>query len=482
MMGSEMTGFERKVEFMSYLWTVPPTFRRRRTRIGLVLFALGASCLSLAAQSATGGVLVRLSEGDLAGFEARHNATGSQVGSNHGLYLVQPTDGRSVGAFKTEISGDKVVSGTPEANAGLSFGTAPVLDQSTVSVLNQSTVSVLNSAATDFYGSTVLQGFLAQPLVAQINLNKVRSIALGGGVVVADIDNGVDPQHPALQGALTTGYNFISNNADWSCYANQSTVSVLNQSTVSVLNQSTVSVLNQSTASVLNGSLVSSTDASFQALLTQYPELGHGTAVASLIHLVAPGAKIMPLKAFGPNGTGALADVVAAIYFAVDNGANVINLSFDTSTKSTEMQTAIQYAQRAGVVVAASAGNDGLDTVVYPAAFQGVLNTAAVDGKGSKASFSNFGQTIKVAAPGVGLIAAYPANHWAAVSGTSFAAPLVAGEAALLFQYYWNNHVIGQKILTSAERTAEQQKTEQEVDNQLGHGLVDLYDALTHAR
>ncbi len=460
---------------------IPPLPRRSGSRAGVVLLALTALCLSAAAQSAT-GVLVRLSDGDLAGFEARHNASGVQVGNNHGLYLVQPADGRDAASFKTEISGDSQVSGTPESNSSFSFGANPALDQSTVSVLNQSTVSVLNSVSTDFYGSTVLKGYLTQPLVAQINLDKARSLALGGGVVVADIDNGVDPQHPSLQGALTTGYNFLSSNADWSCYANQSTVSVLNQSTVSVLNQSTVSVLNQSTVSVLNGSLVSSTDPSFQALLAQYPEIGHGTSVASLIHLVAPAAKIMPLKAFGPDGSGALANIVAAIYFAVDNGANVLNLSFDTTTKSAELQTAIRYAQQAGVVVAASAGNDGLDTIVYPAAFQGVLNTAAVDGKGAKASFSNFGQSIKVAAPGVGLIAAYPANHWAAVSGTSFAAPLVSGEAALLFQYYWNNHVIGQRILTSAERTATAQQTEQEVDNQLGHGLVDLYDALTHAR
>ncbi|MHB8736404.1 MAG: S8 family peptidase [Terriglobales bacterium] len=456
---------------------IPPLPRRSGSRAGVVLLALAALCLSAAAQSAT-GVLVRLSDGDLAGFEARHNASGEQVGNNHGLYLVRAADGRDDGTFATEVGKDAKIAAPPELNAPLKFSVAPTLDQSTVSVLNQSTVSVLNSASTDFYGSTVLKGYLTQPLVAQINLDKVRSMALGGGIVVADIDNGVDPQHPSLQGALTAGYNFLSSNADWSCYANQSTVSVLNQSTVSVLNQSTVSVLNQSTVSVLNGSLVTSTDQAFQALINQYPAIGHGTAVASLIHLVAPGAKIQPLKAFGPDGSGSLANILAAIYFAVDNGANVLNLSFDSPTKSVELQAAIQYAQRAGVVVVASAGNEGKDIVVYPAAFRGVLNTAAVDGKGVKATFSNFGDPIKVAAPGVGLIAAYPANHWAAVSGTSFAAPLVSGEAALLYQYFWNNHAVRQRIMNS---TADSTATAEQVNYELGNGLVDLYDALTRS-
>jgi len=89
------------------------------------------------------------------------------------------------------------------------------------------------------------------------------------------------------------------------------------------VNQSTAAVLDQSTAAVLDGN-------------PQYAAFGHGTMVLGVVHLVAPKAQLMPLKAFRSDGTGFLTDILRAIYYAVQNGANVINMSFNTKTNSPE--------------------------------------------------------------------------------------------------------------------------------------------------
>jgi subtilisin family serine protease len=448
---------------------------------GLALCLAMVNPLARAQQPHGRGVLVRLNSSDISSFDARHNVSSEQVAPGHRLYLIRSDDGRTSSDLAAEASGDTSVSNV-EVNSTIDFGTAPTLNQSTVSVLNQSTVSVLNSVPQSYYGTTVLSGYLSQPAIAQIDASDAHQSATGRGVIIADVDNGVDPVNPALADVLIPGYNFYSNSEDWSCYAdqstvsvlNQSTVSVLNQSTVSVLNQSTVSVLNQSTVSVLNGSVVTSTDSGFGQLLAAYPTIGHGTAVAGLLHLIAPEAHIMPLKAFGPDGTATLGAVVSSIYYAVDNGANVLNLSFSATENSTALSNAIRYALEHGVVVVSAAGNDGKAEVVYPGAYRPVLNTASVDANNQKAAFSNYGRTVRVAAPGVGLITIYPDNHWAAVSGTSFSAPLVSGEAALLFQLYhegWSVH--GQVLASSNDDIAGN------VRHILGHGLIDVDRALT---
>ncbi len=108
------------------------------------------------------------------------------------------------------------------------------------------------------------------------------------------------------------------------------------------MNQSTAAVLDQSTAAVLDN---------------QYAAFGHGTMVMGVIHLVAPTAQLLPLKAFKSDGTANLSDILHAIYYAAQNNANVINMSFDTQTASTELINALDYANGLGVICAASAEN-----------------------------------------------------------------------------------------------------------------------------
>lgn len=455
--------------------TTAMTARKLKRSLG-VLVGVALMCpLVFAGHPHHRGVLVRLQTSDISSFDARHNVLSQQVAPGQNLFLVEAADGRDVNQLLSDVQQDSSVIES-ELNSLVSFGEAPKLEQSTVSVLNQSTVSVLNSQPTNYYGSTVLSGYLTQSAIAQIDATHAHDYATGRGVLIADVDNGVDPVNAALSGILVPGYNFYSDSPDWSCYADQSTVSVLNQSTVSVLNQSTVSVLNQSTVSVLNGSVVTSTDGSFQQLLSQYPTIGHGTAVAGLLHLVAPEAHIMPLKAFGPDGTATLDAVVRSIYYAVDNGANILNLSFSATENSVALARAIHYAVLHGVVVVSSAGNDGKAEMVYPGAYLPVLNTASLDSNNQKADFSNYGHTVKVAAPGVGLITIYPDNHWAAVSGTSFSAPLVSGEAALVLQLFHNAAGTDGQVLWTAN-----DDIPGDVHHILGRGLIDVGHALTQA-
>ncbi len=177
--------------------------------------------------------------------------------------------------------------------------------------------------------------------------------------------------------------------------------------------------------------------------------------VAGLVHLVAPGAKIMPLKAFHADGTSRIFDIVRAIYFAVDHGARVINMSFSTLAWSPEVNHAINVATSQGVIVVSSAGNFGQEIVVYPAGQRNVVavgstNTAA---PAARSSFSNWGDAlVSLGAPGAGVITTYPGGHYAGAWGTSFSTPLTAGAAALLVQLDPNtNHDRVAALLGRAE-------------------------------
>jgi subtilase family protein len=158
-----------------------------------------------------------------------------------------------------------------------------------------------------------------------------------------------------------------------------------------------------------------------------------------IIHLVAPTAQLLPLKAFKSDGTATLSNILRAIYYAVQQGnANAINMSFDTKAASTELKDALDYANQLGLTSVASAGNDGAQEIVYPAALQNdVMGVASVGSTSTtdsmRSSFSNFGNAIVwVAAPGEQIISTYPFNSYAAGWGTSFSAPFVSGGAGLL--------------------------------------------------
>lgn len=215
------------------------------------------------------------------------------------------------------------------------------------------------------------------------------------GVHIAVVDTGVDTDHPDLDGRVTASHNAWDGGTDVS------------------------------------------------------DEQGHGTFVAGVaaatgdngigIAGASMGASVLAVKVADPSGN-LWTDVEAeGIIWAADNGADVINLSLGGATPDDVESDAIDYAVSKGVVVVAAAGNDGTTAKSYPAAYPGVIAVGATDGAGNRASFSQYGSWVTLAAPGVGITSTAPAAgsepsdaDYATGSGTSFSAPLVAAEVALV--------------------------------------------------
>ena len=174
---------------------------------------------------------------------------------------------------------------------------------------------------------------------------------------------------------------------------------------------------------------------------------GHGTHVAGIAAAVgndgygvpglAYGAQIMALKFLDVDGGGYASQGAAAIRYAVDQGADVINMSFGGPGYSYAMRDAIEYAHDRGVMVSAAAGNESRDndsSPSYPASYEldNVLSVAATDRRDRLSSFSNYGDSVDLAAPGSAIVSTWPGEDWRYLSGTSMAAPFVAGAMALL--------------------------------------------------
>src|SRR6266566_4910626 len=315
---------------------------------------------------------------------------------------------------------------------------------------------------------TAWNSYVNQPAASIVGIqNAQNAFNVTGSGIVADIDTGVDPNHPVLQPVLVPGdgYDFTRNQPGGSelndlppTFSSLPPCSSTSCPQPAQVNQSTAAVLDQSTAAVLDGN-------------SQYAAFGHGTMVMGIIHLVAPTAMLMPLKAFHSDGTALLSDILRAIYYGVQSGANAINMSFDTKTSSVELQKALDYANQQGVICAASAGNDGVQEIVYPAALQSdVMGVASTTDQDTRSSFSNYGNAIVwVAAPGESIVSTYPFNTYAAGWGTSFSAPFVSGGASLLLNMQAN---------TNEPQAARAVAHAVPVGAQMGHGRLDLVQAL----
>ncbi|MGW2720330.1 type VII secretion-associated serine protease mycosin [Streptomyces sp. NPDC001492] len=220
--------------------------------------------------------------------------------------------------------------------------------------------------------------------------------------------------------------------------------------------------------------------------------VGHGTKVAGIIAArpakgtgfvgLAPKATIIPIQQNDAEGHGDTETLAAAIDYAANVArANVINISQDTVNpiKATStLKHAVDNALARNIVIVASAGNDGLDGNVkktYPASYDGVLAVAASDRNNERAAFSQSGEFVDVAAPGVDMVSTVPGGGHCADNGTSFSAPYVAGVAALIKAKHprWAQKQITAQIMQTADRSIPGH------DRLVGWGVVDPVRALT---
>ena len=171
--------------------------------------------------------------------------------------------------------------------------------------------------------------------------------------------------------------------------------------------------------------------------VSQSVSLSHGTGIASIIagmnedYLgIAPKAKILSLQVLDENGVGDVFTLAEGIVLAVDKGCSVINLSLGGQESSEILKAAVNYAESKGVILVAAAGNDGFSEVSFPARYDSVIGVTALSPDGRVADFSNFGDGVDLAAPGVGIVSAWNDNGYAIFDGTSSAAALVTGAIA----------------------------------------------------
>jgi subtilisin family serine protease len=321
---------------------------------------------------------------------------------------------------------------------------------------------------TTFYGTSVLKSYVDQPALTLQHVNEARSLSTGAGTRVAYIDTGVDPYHPALRPWLDPGVDLLNNRS-------ASELDGLSESMGSLLDESMGSLLDRRFFFILDAGMASSIDGG-NANTALPPALGHGTLVAGTIHVVAPDARLVPIKAFDPYGYTTMFTIVEGVYSAKDLDVDVLNMSFSTAQDSVTLRKAIADAWASGVAIVASVGNDGKNlSNVFPASYPRVFGVGATDFSDHLASFSNYGKAVSVVATGAFVISTAPGGRYAAAWGTSFSAPMVSGAIALLAQSRGHGHANSSAVINTAD----------DIDNvnpeyalQLGKGRINVRRAL----
>jgi len=165
------------------------------------------------------------------------------------------------------------------------------------------------------------------------------------------------------------------------------------------------------------------------------PPLAHGTAVASLVagrRGVAPQASLLSVRVMDSEGVGDSFTLAQGIVEAVDRGADVINVSLGSFARTSVLENAVAYAEEKGVPLVASSGNEGLEVLPFPAQFPSVVAATSISADRAHTPFANRGEAVDLAAPGVGVLAAWEEEKLVGFTGTSASAPLVAGSIAAL--------------------------------------------------
>ena len=346
------------------------------------------------------------------------------------LVLLGAGNNTNLASLAARVARDaRVLSASPNWTARSQDGSAT---PSTTPIKDQWVIGSDGTDGITFYDS--------QPALGQINYGPISQRYSGAGVTVAILDTGISNQNPNLVAPVAPGWNYIDNNS--------------------------------------NTNDVPANLTTYQAGTSDHVA-GHGTMVAGLVARYAPGATLLPVKVLNSDGQGSLWTVTQGISFAMSKHAKVFNLSFGMTQPSTVLDKAIAAAVNGGAVIVTSAGNLNSSAPQYPASNPNVITVGGLNGDNTKSGFSNYGSSVAVDAPSVGLISTFWDGRFAAWSGTSFSAPIVSAEAALLFSQGATSLSVKSRIRNTSHSVDSANPAYQGQLGKSNQGLIDFDWALS---